>query len=1037
MRKLDATRSETTSPIIASPSGDLSTKKKARRRDGTFERVSTKRDDLPRARTKGTSLVSVRAQKSLSPETRAILKALALSPHQLGDMRRALFDRIGRGLERDGTEIACLLAQLPPPPQGLDGEAMVVDCGGTNIRGAHVAFEDGRARIVSRSSSTKIRDLARALKDANDTTGDGFFQAQAALLRTLEVGEGPMALGYCCSFPASVDASRDAKILELAKEIEIAGVEGSMGGRRLAEATEAEGIGVLGTCVTNDTVACLIGGAASIPHEDKSRFISLIAGTGTNIAGFFSPSQSPKIAKAGWTEKMAINLETAAFDPPHLTRWDDAVDAASARPGTARYEKALSGHYLPYLLKAIRPDLPFDPEEGTLAVVRIRDDKGSDPDARAIAAALLDRSADLVAVGLAAVLDHYGPGPTVKIVAEGTMMKKTPGYAERLERTLSGLLEASGAKSGFEIQRLDDVNFVGAAAGALIPRTRGATVDGLEDAIASGALVLDGASRARIDDWARDPGDRAKIEALIAKQDWNEIRDAFSAELAFGTAGLRGKMGVGPNRMNERTVAVATQALADLVRETGGAERGVVVSFDTRLGSDRFAAITRDLLAKNGIKVFAFEGDRPMPEMSFAIRETGAVAGVMITASHNPKIYNGYKVSWDHGGQIGKEIADAILEKMAGIDGAAIPQAAGAETLRGETVPLGRDMDERYLASIDAHVTDRRALGQLKVVYDPLYGCGRALVPEALRRAGVKPENLIRVEAHAHAPKDAALGDFVGLASPNPSSAGTLDRAIAKAKAIGADLVLATDPDSDRLVAAIPDHGTWRVLRANETWPVVLDERLKALKARGELDPKGAVVRSWVTTSLLDKIAGAYGLETIETPTGFKWIADAMLERNVLGGFEESDGMSVGSHTREKDAQLAAVLVAQAAGTLRARGQTLGDGLDALYARYGRHQAIVEDLTFDGVEGRAAIDRIRSLLAKTPEKVFTEAGASIEPRYDGVRAKLEDGTTITVRPSGTEPKVKVYVEAVGAPEDASRLLADVSARIRRAASGVS
>jgi phosphoglucomutase len=401
----------------------------------------------------------------------------------------------------------------------------------------------------------------------------------------------------------------------------------------------------------------------------------------------------------------------------------------------------------------------------------------------------------------------------------------------------------------------------------------------------------------------------------------------------------------------------------------------------------------------------------------------------MITASHNPREYNGYKVSWEHGGQIGEEIASAILQRMQAID----PTSIATSPARAEIAILGAPMDVRYLQRIDAHVIDRAPLADLKVVYDPLFGCGRRFVGPALFRAGVRPENLSIVEAHANPPEGHALGDFVGLKSPNPASPGALDLAIARAKSVGADIVLSTDPDSDRLVAAIPIEGVWTRLQANETWPVLLDDRLRKLKAKGKLPKDAVVVRSWVTTQLIDKVAADYGIPTIEVPTGFKWIAEQMLDHDVLAGFEESDGMSIGSHTREKDAQLAAVLVAETAAEARAQKKTLADLRDALYQRHGRHEAIVTDLTFEGVEGRRSIAKIRDVLAHRPEQIFG-AGGAIEQKYDGARAKMADGTRVTVRPSGTEPKVKVYVEKIGRGEEtvkeAHRLLDEVADRIR-------
>jgi phosphoglucomutase len=305
-------------------------------------------------------------------------------------------------------------------------------------------------------------------------------------------------------------------------------------------------------------------------------------------------------------------------------------------------------------------------------------------------------------------------------------------------------------------------------------------------------------------------------------------------------------------------------------------------------------------------------------------------------------------------------------------------------------------------------------------------------VPEALRRAGVPPDAIRIVEEHAAAPEGHTLGDFHGISSPNPSSKGVLDRAIALAKETGADVVVATDPDADRLCVATKDaSGEWRVLPANETWSVLLDQKLATMQAKGLLPADAVVVRSWVTTEMLDRIAESYGLEAEQVPTGFKWIGELMTRKNVLAGFEESDGMSMGTHTREKCAQLAAVLAAEAAAQAKAQGTTIIGLREALEAKHGRHEARVQDLSFEGIEGREAIGRIKTVLARSPEKVFSEAGTQIEQRYDGTRARLPSGAVVTVRPSGTEPKVKVYVEQIGGAEGrADRTLREIARRIR-------
>lgn len=401
------------------------------------------------------------------------VKLLAFEPGQLEELRSTFRERIARGLASDGDEVKALSAYLPPPDPDLAGQAVVVDIGGTNLRAALVELEGrGKARIVRGPIKERL-----PVRDPDiHLTPERFFDLQAELTAQLEPPPG-LPVGYCFSYPAEILPNRDGRLLAWTKGIELSGVVGTLVGSALFAALERAGLHPKHVRVLNDTVASMLGGATVFSELEPASFIGLIVGTGTNMSGFFSAAQAPKLkklldgvgeqrasAKGATSPRMAINLESGNLDPPHLTSWDDEIDQASDNPGRQRFEKAVSGHYLPYLFERILPDQPgYDPEEGSKTLVDYRD-RSLEAKPLAVAGALLARSADLVAAGLAAVVDLYDASGPVGIVAEGSLIWNDPKFAPHVRATLATLL---GSDERAKLLRLDDANLFGSACAAL------------------------------------------------------------------------------------------------------------------------------------------------------------------------------------------------------------------------------------------------------------------------------------------------------------------------------------------------------------------------------------------------------------------------------------------------------------------------------------------------------------------------------------------------------------------------------------------
>ena len=540
--------------------------------------------------------------------------------------------------------------------------------------------------------------------------------------------------------------------------------------------------------------------------------------------------------------------------------------------------------------------------------------------------------------------------------------------------------------------------------------------------------------------WLASPAlsnqEKAELEAI--KNDDKEIESRFFSQLEFGTAGLRGTMGMGTYRMNIYTVSHATQAFAQVILAEGpeAVARGVAVCYDCRNHSDEFARAAALILANNGIPVRLFDALRPTPELSFAIREYGCIAGINVTASHNPKEYNGYKVYWEDGAQLPPNHADQVARIMKELDVFAGPKLSCPAP--APITMMGEETDEKFLANALGQVYDRAAVEQVadtfKMVYTPFHGTGYRLIPEALKRLGMKhvicvPEQMV------------IDGNFPTVASPNPENPEGFYLAVDIAKKEGADFILGSDPDADRVGLMVnTGNGEFKVLTGNQTGVLLLDYLIGAMKRVGKLPEKPVALKTIVTTEMARKVAEVNGLQCFDTFTGFKFLAqkkdqlEADREGNVIMSYEESYGYMMGSFVRDKDAVTAAVAMTEMAAYYAGQGMTLYDALLALYEKYGFYAERTMNLVMPGLDGlKKMAELMAGLRAQPPVEiagvavkeqkdykdgsvVCVESGEKSQMELSGsnvLRYEMADGTSLIVRPSGTEPKVKVYILANG------------------------
>ncbi len=557
-----------------------------------------------------------------------------------------------------------------------------------------------------------------------------------------------------------------------------------------------------------------------------------------------------------------------------------------------------------------------------------------------------------------------------------------------------------------------------------------------------------------------DAATRAELTAI--ENDPREIEERFYRELEFGTAGLRGIIGAGTNRMNAYVVRRATQGLCDYLATVPGAkERGVCVAYDSRLFSDEFAKQTACVLAGNGVKTYLFTTLHSVPQLSYAVRHLGCMAGIVITASHNPKQYNGYKVYWAYGGQAAPEQAAAIYEKIQNVKMFAASECDFEGAVHDERIVLvGKEEDEAYYAATAGLLLSpdllRKYGGTLPIVYTPLHGSGAVPVKELLERVGLTSVTVVPEQA-------APDGTFPTVTAPNPEDPTAFRLAIALAEKVRARVCLATDPDADRLGVAVKTaNNEWVTLTGNQIGCILLEHILSTMSAQGKLPDNGVVIKSIVSTRLADAICKAYGVELENVMTGFRFIGEKVDqyqtsgEKTFLFGFEESFGFLAGGLARDKDAVCAAMFAAEACIAYAQRGMTLSDALDEIYETYGFYQESVKSYTLEGKEGMERIADCMRALRANPPKAFAETpiavledyltserkliGGTVEcltlPTSDTLRWLLTDDSWIVIRPSGTEPKLKLYIGARAKTREAveevlALLMADVDGRLTK------
>ncbi len=548
--------------------------------------------------------------------------------------------------------------------------------------------------------------------------------------------------------------------------------------------------------------------------------------------------------------------------------------------------------------------------------------------------------------------------------------------------------------------------------------------------------------------WVNNPlfGQETKDELLAIKDDEKEIEERFYCDLVFGTAGLRGIIGAGTNRMNIYVVRKATQGLANYIIKAGKQDKGVAIAYDSRRMSPEFSMEAALCLAANGIKAYRFESLRPTPELSFAVRYLDCVAGINVTASHNPPEYNGYKVYWEDGAQITPPHDQGIMAEVK-----AITDFADTKTMdmveakkKGLLVTIGSEVDDAYMGELKKLILNQDAIDKygkdLKIVYTPLHGTGNIPVRRILKEIGF--ENVYVVPE-----QELPDGEFPTVEYPNPEAKEAFTLALKLAKEVGADLVLATDPDADRLGCYAKDSktGEYKVFTGNMSGSLLCEYEVSQMKEKnGSLPADGAIVKTIVTTNMVDAIAKYYGTDLIECFTGFKNIGREILRFEQTGkgtylfGFEESYGCLIGTHARDKDAVVATMALCEAAAYYRGQGKTLWDAMMDMYEKYGYYVDDIKTVTLKGVEGSKKIGHIMNILrANVPEQVAgyktkvvrdyrLEYIRNIEtgevkptgfPNANVLYYELENDAWLAVRPSGTEPKIKFYYGVKGSSYD--------------------
>ena len=560
--------------------------------------------------------------------------------------------------------------------------------------------------------------------------------------------------------------------------------------------------------------------------------------------------------------------------------------------------------------------------------------------------------------------------------------------------------------------------------------------------------------------WCTDPyfdeASREELKALEGNE--TEIEDRFYRQLEFGTGGLRGVIGAGTNRMNIYTVRQATQGLANYIISQNGQEKGVAIAHDSRRMSPEFAREAALCLNANGIKTYLFESLRPTPELSFAVREFGCISGIVITASHNPREYNGYKVYWEDGAQITPPHDTGIMAEVKNITdySEAKTMEKDAAIAAGLYETIGKEIDDAFIAELKSQVlhldTIEEQKNNLKIVYTPLHGTGNIPARRVLKELGFE---------HVYVVKEQELpdGNFPTVSYPNPEAAEAFELGLKLAREVDADLVLATDPDADRLGVRVKDKdGVYHTLTGNMSGCLLADYEIGQRKALKGLPEDGVLIKTIVTTNMADAIAKYYGVDLIEVLTGFKYIGQQILgfeqrgKGTYLFGFEESYGCLIGTHARDKDAIVATMALCEAAAYYKSQGKTLWDAMIDMYERYGYYKDDIQTVSLKGIEGLQKIQEIMNTLrSHAPQKVGEYQVQAVRDYKTGVIRdlasgqerpsglpesnvlyyELNDDAWLCVRPSGTEPKVKFYYGVKGTSlEDADEKSAAFGAAVK-------
>lgn len=546
--------------------------------------------------------------------------------------------------------------------------------------------------------------------------------------------------------------------------------------------------------------------------------------------------------------------------------------------------------------------------------------------------------------------------------------------------------------------------------------------------------MIDKEVQQKVDQWLNgniDEDSKQQIHEL--QKDPQALIDAFYKDLEFGTGGLRGIMGIGSNRINKYTIGKATQGLANYLNKTfPGVPINVAIAHDSRNKSDYFTRITSKVLAANGIRVQMFESLRPTPELSFAIRDLRCQAGIVITASHNPKEYNGYKAYWNDGAQLVPPHDQNVMDEVNAIESFDEIKFEGNEHLM---VTIDSDLDEKYLSMIEGLIVNQAVIqrqNDLKIVYSPIHGTGITMVPLILERIGFSNVTIVDEQAEPN-------GNFPTVVYPNPEEQEAMSLALAKAREIDADLIMATDPDTDRVGIGVKNHhGEFQLLNGNQTGVLIMHYLLDQWQVNGKISDKNYIVKTIVTTELIDTIAERYQVDCYNTLTGFKWIAEVIRKlegkREFIVGGEESYGYMIGEQVRDKDAVASCAIIAELVAFSKDHGKTLFDGLISIYQEYGYFKESLISITKPGKTGAEEIQEIMHKLRTGPPNTF--GGSKVEkvldyssseshnlisgeissinlPKSNVLQFITQDGSKISARPSGTEPKIKFYIGVRG------------------------